>query len=413
MRLASATGRGALGSGFWRLWTSSGLSNLADGMFKVVLPLVALTVTTTPALIAGVTTALTLPWLMFALPVGAVIDRLDRRRAMLCANAARASVLAVLATTTAFGLESIWPIYVAAACAGLAEVFHDTAAQAILPQLVRREQLTRANSRLYAAELTANEFLGSPLGGLLVSAGAVLALAVPGGLWLCAAGVLLLVRGTFRVPRAGAATTLRQDVLSGLRFLWHNKVLRALAIMTGGFNFASSAAMAVFVLYAVGPASAVGLSEAGYGLLLTATAAGSLAGTFVADTARRRLGSSRTLAAGLLCSVPFFGVPAATAQPLAIATGFFVGGLGIVWWNVVAVSLRQRITPDAMLGSLTGGYRLLAWGSRPLGAAVGGVLAQWLGLRAVFGVLAALALTLLVLMRDVTEQAIHAADRDS
>jgi hypothetical protein len=110
-----------LGRAYWRLWTSSALSNLADGVFKIALPLVAVRFTRSPVLIAGLTTALTLPWLFFALHAGALADRLDRRRAMLGANGVRASVLALLMLAVLLDVGSIWALLVAALCIGVTE----------------------------------------------------------------------------------------------------------------------------------------------------------------------------------------------------------------------------------------------------------------------------------------------------
>jgi MFS family permease len=248
---------GRLGLPFWQLWSASTLSNLADGLVKIALPLVAVTLTDSPGLVAGVTLAVTLPWLVFALPAGALADRVDRRIAMVAANVARAAAVAVLAVTVALGLESsaaMWALYAVALLLGTAETVYDTCAQSILPQVVPRDRLPRANGRLIAAELTANEFVGPPLGGLLVAAGIAVAFATPAALWAAAVGALLLLRGGFAVPRA-EPTTLRADVAEGLRYLWRHRLLRTLAAMTGLFNFATNATFAVFVLYAVGPDS--------------------------------------------------------------------------------------------------------------------------------------------------------------
>src|SRR5918993_1251125 len=181
--------RQPLGSGYRRLWTSSSLSNLADGIVKVALPL---------------------PWLLVALPAGALADRVDRRRFMLGANAVRAALLALLTLSVVAGIGSIWLLYGVALGIGVAETIYDTAAQSILPQVVPRDRLARANGRLLAAELTANEFVGPPLGGLLVAAGVAAAFATPAALWVAAVGTLLFLRGGFSVPRE-APTTLRAD----------------------------------------------------------------------------------------------------------------------------------------------------------------------------------------------------------
>ena len=405
-----------LGLPFWRLWSASTLSNLADGLVKIALPLVAVTVTDSPALVAGVALAVTLPWLLFALPVGALVDRVDRRAAMVTANVARAAAVAALAVAVVLGLDSsaaaIWALYLVALLLGTAEVVYDTSAQSILPQLVPRDRLPRANGRLIAAELTANEFVGPPLGGLLVAAGIAAAFATPAALWAAAVGALLLLRGGFAVPRE-KPTTLRADVAEGLRYLWRHRLLRALAAMTGLFNFATNATFAVFVLYAVGPDSAMGLTEAAFGVLFATIAAGSLVGAILADPIIRRLGRTRSLALGVLGGVAVVGTPAVTTNALVIAAAFLAGGVTNALWNVVAVSLRQRVTPDRILGRINSSYRLVAWGTRPLGAALGGLLGELLGVRAVFAVAAALMLATLVGMTQVTDAAIVAAERDA
>lgn len=403
-------GRGPLGAAYWRLWTSSGLSNLADGLLQVALPLVAVQLTRSPTLIAGLTFALTIPWLLFALPAGALADRVDRRRAMLAVNIARAALLAVLLGAALLDLGSIWVLYIVAIGIGIAETVYDTSAQSIMPQVVRRDQLSRANGRLYAAELTANEFAGPPLAGFLVAAGAALAFATPLGLWVAAAAALVLVRGRYRIERE-ERTTVRADIAEGLRFLWRHRLLRTLAVMLGGFNFASEAAFAIFVLYAVGTGSAMELSEPAYGALLTTVAAGSLLGSFLAEWIERLLGRARALIAGILTGTVLIGIPAVTANPFVIGGAFFLGGVGIVTWNVITVSLRQRVTPNRLLGRLNSGYRLVGWGTRPLGAAAGGLVAELLGLRVVFAVMALLTFALLAGMTIVTDRAMDAAER--
>jgi MFS family permease len=391
-----------MGGIFWRLWTAAGLSSLADGVLKVALPLVAVQYTRSPALIAGLAFAFTLPWLLWALPAGALVDRLDRRRAMLAANLVRGGLLGGAVLLTVSGWGSIWVLYAVAFGAGSAETVYDTAAQSIVPQVVGRERLARANGRMFAAEQTANEFAGPPLGGALAAAGAAVALAAPVALWGVALAVLLLVRGSYRVPR-GPRTTLRADIAEGLRFLLHHRVLRTFSAMVGTFNFAAGATFSVVVLYAVGPGSAMGLSAPAFGLLMATTAAGSLAGSFLAEPLERRLGRVRTL----WVSWPLGGLPvgvlAVTANPYVAGAAFFTGGAGILVSNVVMVSLRQQLTPDRLLGRLNSSHRLVAWGTKSLGALAGGGLAQAFGLRPVFAVMGVLAFAVVAGLFVVTE----------
>ncbi|MFJ8893518.1 MFS transporter [Leifsonia sp. NPDC102414] len=398
-----------LGAPYWKLWTSSALSNLADGVMKVALPLVAIRYTESPALIAGLGFAFTLPWLLFALTAGALADRFDRRRLMLWANTARAALLSVLVVVAIIGAGSIWMLYAIALFVGVAETIYDTSSQSILPQLVSRDALSRANGRLYAAELTTNQFVGPPLGGFLVASGIAVAFGAPVLLWVLAIGMLLLVRGRFSTGHTGA-TTIRADIAEGLRFLWSNTVLRVLAIMVGVFNLASSATFTVLVLYAVGPNSAMKLTDPGYGLLLTASALGSVLGSFAAEGAERWLGRAKALALTILGSVLTVATPAFTTNPVIIGAAFFLGGITVSIWNVITVSLRQRITPHRLLGRLNSAYRLVAWGTMPLGAALGGVIAQFFGLPAVFLTMGVVVVCLLLGMLWVTDKRMDAAD---
>lgn len=399
-----------LGRSYAWLWSSSALSNLADGVLKVALPLVALRFTESPTLIAGLGVALSLPWLLFSLPAGALADRWDRRRSMLAANLVRGGVVVALGIAFAAGAGSLWMLYVAAVIIGSTETLYDTSAQSILPQMVPAAVLDRANGRLQAAELTTNQFIGPPLGGLLAAGGAALTFATPAGLWLVAVGALWMVRGNFRIERTGPPVTLRRDIAEGLRFLWSNPVLRVLAAMTGAFNLATSAAFAVFVLYAVGPASVLQLDGGGYGLLLASTAAGAVAGSLVAGQAVARLGRAASLLIAICTGALLVGMPALTSNVWVVGAVFALGGIGIAFWNVVTVTLRQRITPARLLGRVNSGYRLLAWGTMPIGAALGGLIGEAWGLRAVFAIMAVLTLSLLLGLIRVTNRHIAEAE---
>lgn len=401
-----------LGPGYRRLWTSSALSNLADGVFQVALPLLAVRLTRSPTLVAGVATAQRLPWLLFALPAGALADRLDRRTTMLRIDVGRVAVLAALAVAVAAEVATIPVLYVCAFVLGMGETLFDTSAQSIMPSLVDKDRLSEANGRLYAVELTMNQFVGPPLGGVLAGAAIALAFAGSAAAYLLAALALVAMKGSFRPVRTGPPSRLRTDVVEGLRFLWGNRVLRTLGMMTGGFNLASSAMTAVFVLYAVRPGP-MRLSESGFGLLLTAAAVGAVLGSWVAAPVERALGRNRMLGLAAVTGAVFNGMPAVTDMVAPMVAASVVGGVGVVLYNVVAVSLRQRITPDRLLGRVNAGYRLLAWGTMPVGAALGGLSAETLGLRPTFALTAVVALALLAGTLVVTDDAIAAAEHDA
>jgi MFS family permease len=381
-----------LNRNFRRLITATGLSNLADGIFQIVLPLVALEITRDPGAFAAVTLVGRLPWLLVALPAGALADRLDRRRTMVRVDAGRMLVIAALAVVVAAGREELWMLYIVAFALGTVETLHDTAAQSIVPNVVEPALLSRANSRQFAVELTANQFVGPPVGGLLAAvtlAGALSASAAGYGL---AAIALTLLVGRFQPARSSARSTLRTDILEGVDYLAHHRLLRTLAICVGISNLASTALFAVFPLYAVAPGP-MSLSPAGFGLLLTTIAAGSLVGTFLVEPLEKRLGRRRALLLAMGVSPVMAVVPALTASVAMVAAAFFVSTALSIGWNVITVSLRQRIVPDHLLGRVNAGYRLVAWGTMPIGAAVGGLIGERLGVTAVFWTCAALGTT--------------------
>lgn len=397
-----------LGTRFWRLWGASTASNLADGVVRIGLPLVAIQFTRSPTLVAGVTVALTAPWVVCTLPAGVLADRADRRRLMTGAATLRALVLAVIGTAAMTGQLHLWSIYVAAIALGAAETVFDTTSQSIIPDLVERSQLGRANSRLYAAQVTMNEFAGAPLAGLLVGIGAAAALLAPGGLYAVAALGLLLLPGRFR-PAGDSESTMLNDIGEGLRYLWHHRLLRTLGLMVAVMNFSSAASTSILVLYVVDPGP-VGLGEFGYGILIATLAAGSVAGSFFTERLQRRIGRIPMLVAGVIGQAVVVGAPLVTTDASILGVAFFAGGATGMWWNVITVSMRQRIAPAHLLGRTNAGYRLLAWGTLPLGAAAGGVIGELLGIRAVFAFATVASLAVLVAFRVVTRDAIEAAE---
>lgn len=412
-----------LGRSFLALWISSVLSNLADGVFKVAVPLVAAALTRDPMLVALVSVAATAPWLVLPLFVGVLVDRADRRSVMLVATAVRLVSLGALVGLFLWGdlaalPGAVWVLIGFALVLGTAEVLYDTAAQTILPQVVDRSLLTRANSRLYAGELVANTFVGPPLGGFLVGVALAAALGAPVVLWGLAGAALLLVRGTFRArEEQGEAThaetprSVLRDIGTGMTFLWRNPVLRALAAMTGASNLASSAMFAVFVLYAVGPGSALGLTESGYGVLLTLSGVGAVLGSLVAARLVQWWGRFACLVLGVVLFACGILVPGIVPNVWVIGAVFVVNGLMIAVWNVTVVSLRQEITSDHLLGRLNSAYRLLAWGTQPVGAFLGGLVATVIGYRWTFIAFGLLALLTLVLAPAVTNARIEKALR--
>ncbi|GAA3118481.1 MFS transporter [Planomonospora alba] len=398
---------------FRRLWTSSALSNTADGVVVVGLPLLAVALTRSPFLVALVSAAATLPWLLLSLHAGALADRHDRRRMMIAAAWTRAGVLAALAAAAWLDALSLPVLLAGALLLGAAEVFADTSAQSMVPMTVPRERLTDATGKLVAAQTVGNNFLGAPAAGVLAATGAAVTLGAPALLYALSGLAVLGMRGRFRVENP-STRSLRYDIAEGLRHLWNHRVLRSLAVFAGVLNFANDAYFAVFVLWIVGEGSRVGLTSAGYGVLAALLAAGAVAGSLLAERLARRAGQVRTLITVNLVNALLLLVPVLAPTAAAIAvTAVLLGATNAVS-NTILVSLRQRLVPEALMGRVHATMRLIGMGSRPLGAAAGGALGAAAGLPAVFYAAAALCvLTVLLVSRSVTARSVTAAEAEA
>ena len=403
---------GGLPGSYWKLWLASAGSNVADGMFWIALPLLAVQLTDSPALIAGVTVASRLPWLLFALVAGALADRLDRRRTMVIVNLVRAALLGGLAAAALADVATLPLLYVVAFALGVAETLFDTSAQSIMPNLVEPDHLSRANGRLYAVELTMNQFVGPPIGGFLAALAIGLAFGAGAAAYLLAALSLFTIAGAFRPVREGPPTRIHEEIGEGLRYLLGHRLLRVLALMVGVSNLISSAAFAVFVLYAVAPGP-IGLDEVGFGLLMTALAIGNVVGTVVVEPLERRLGRANLLIVSMAGFVVTVLIPGLTTSAPLIAIVWILGGFIGIAWNVVTVSLRQRIVPDRLMGRVNASYRLLAWGTMPIGAALGGLAGEVFGLQAVFLIFGGAGALLFLGRLVITDAAIAAAEREA
>ena len=405
-----------LGRPYWRLWWANTVSSTGDGAFVAALPLLAVTITRDPRLVAVVTAATFLPWLLLSLPAGAVVDRYDRVTLMWRAQAIQAAVVTMIAILIVFREADIEVLAAAGFLLGSAEVIFSNAAQAVLPALVPPELLPKANGSQQVSLTVGESFLGPPVGSLLFAAAAALPFGLDSASFAGSAALLA------RLPRTGPAAqdakhpSIRAQVAEGLRWLAGHRLLRVVAVLLGIFNFANQMGQAILVLLAT---QTLHVSTRGFGLLLAASAVGSVIGGLVNPLLTRHMGLLPSLVLpALVDAAAFVGIGLAPG-PLAVAALLGVQGFSVTMWNVVTISLRQRIVPARLLGRVNSVYRMLGWGLMPLGALAGGFVAHAAGLRApyvVAGLLCALSTLaalplLLAANRAADRTASRAADR--
>lgn len=254
-----------LGRGFRRLWAGNAAGNLSDGIVFVAIPLLATSLTSDALLIAGLAAVYSAVRLLVVVPVGVYVDRLDRRTILWVTNAARAVLLLTLAVLFATGNGSLTLLYVVFAGIGVLETAADNAALSILPSIVPGRQLDRANGRVSAAQLVADEFVGPPLGGLLFAAAAALPVFAAGGFY-AAAGIFFLALSRRAGGGAGRPLLPRRSVyreaLDGAVWLRGHRLLGWLAVVGGLASVAYMMPFSVLVLYSQ---QTLGLDSAGTG----------------------------------------------------------------------------------------------------------------------------------------------------
>ena len=394
---------------FRLLWAATALSNLGDGLRLVAMPLLATSVTSDPRLIAGVVVAQRLPWLFLILPGGALADRFDRRLLRMRLDMARAVFISVLVGAIVLDQLSIAVIYLVAALLASAEAVVDSSSMAMVPATVDRQDLERAVGRLGSTELAMNDLIGPPVGGLLFG----LAIAVPFGVdaftFVGAVLVMGLMSGSYQ-PAAAAAVasedrpTMRASLAEGIRWLWNQRLLRTLAVVSTALGTASFIGNAVFVIFAT---DTLGLSDFGYGILLVPGALGGIAGSLLAPRFRR-FPLRRTLPIAVVGSGAATWLMAVTSSPILVGALSAVSLGAVMVWNVLTLALRQRLIPDEMLGRVGASYRFLVYLGMPFGALVGGLLANEYGVRsAIFvsgSILIFVGLSLPVVFRVVERQ---------
>jgi predicted MFS family arabinose efflux permease len=288
-------------------------------------------------------------------------------------------VVGLLGLAIALDTFGLVVVYLALFLLGTAETFADNAKTVAIAVVVPRAGLGRANARLHGSSIVGNQLAGPPLGALLFGLGMAWPFALNALVLLAA--VLLLV--PIRLPGNGTPRTrrLRHEVTEGLRWLWSNAPVRTLAILITVFNVTFGAAFSVWVLYAL---ERLGLSEVGFGLLMTAGALGGLVGTALYGMLERRFGYATLLRVGLVVESLTHLVLALTRSPVVAGLVLTAFGTHAVVWGTTSTTVRQRVVPPLLLGRVTSVYMIGSVGALSLGTLLGGVIAQRYGILAPF-----------------------------
>jgi MFS family permease len=350
-----------------------------------------LALTHSPAKAGVVGFAQTLPYMLFYLPAGAFVDRWDRKRIMLLADAGRALALGSLALALAFGAPRFAHIVAVAFVEGSLFVFFSLSENAALPQVVPKEQLPAAVAQ-NQARIQGADLAGQPLGGVLFGVSRLLPFAADAISYAISFVSLLFVRPAFQESRERSSTRLRAEIVEGVVWLWRQPFMRAAVFLVAGSNLA----FAAMILALIVRAKELGASSAEVGLMLAFLGAGAIAGSVVAPWVQRRvhakvviIGSFWVWAAGAVVSV-------FVESPYGLGAIWAVGGICGPIFNVTFASYRYALVPDRLLARVGSAGLVVAWGAIPLGALAAGFLVDAIGSRetllAIGGLMLAVAL---------------------
>jgi len=373
---------------FSRIWAASAVSSLGDGIYGTALPLLAFSLTRSPVVLSLVTAAEVVPWILFGLLGGTLVDRWDRRATMWIADLCRASVLVVAIAGAAAGFLDFPLLIGLAFLLGVGQIGFDTAAMAYLPELLERDQDAQmsANARLQGTQQVAGSFVGPPLGGLLYALGRTIPIIADAASFLFSS---LMIRSLPRTPRkpAGPRGSVLAEAKAGLSYVVHDRFLIGLSLRGALGNFGFGMVGAVFVIFA---RETLRLSPSAYGAVLTLDAVGGIAGSALGPRVARRIGTGTALTATALIEAAGILCQGLSANVVEVGASFILFGLGFGATMVLVPSVRGAIVPGELMGRVAAAGRLLSWGTYPLGAILGGWIAESIGLRAPFVICGAL-----------------------
>ena len=368
-----------MGPAFNRMWAASIVSNLADGVLGAAAPLLAITLTDNTVLISSLGAMVMLPWLLFAIPIGALVDRLDRRFILAGSNSIRALIVGCVALGVATHHVTIYWLILASFIIGICEVAADTTSQSLIPQVLQKENFEKGNSRLSISETVVQGFIGSPLSGALYA----IAIYLPfffnsfGYFVASALAISIPIKYLQDVRKESLDHQNRNfinDMKFGIQYLYNHKVLRRIVLTTSVIGVCYSMGTATMVLFLV---KELDLPKPLFGVILTIQGLGAIAGSIMAPKASKKFGRSNMMTFGI-----FFSSLVLLAQGFSPNIYIFValatfGAFTISQWNILLMATYQTIIPNDLYGRIHGTRRTIVWGMMPFGSLIGGVLAHY------------------------------------
>ena len=368
-----------MGPAFNRMWAASIISNLSDGILIAAAPLLAISLTDSTVLISAIGAMVMLPWLLFAIPIGVLVDRIDRRFILAGANATRSAVVGVLAVLIATHHVSIYWLLVASFVIGVCEVAADTTSQSLIPQILEEKNFEKGNSRLQISETVIQGFVGAPISGFIYA----IAIALP--FFINSLGLAVAALLAFSIPIKYLQDVRKDDIEKekkkfvadmkfGIRYLYNEKVLRRLVLTTASIGICYSMGTATMVLFII---KELELPKQLFGVILTIQGLGAISGAFMAPRLSKKFGRSTVMTFGITSSSAVLLLQGFSPNIYIFVALATFGAFAVSQWNILLMATYQTVIPTELYGRIHGTRRTLVWGMMPVGSLLGGVLAHY------------------------------------
>jgi MFS family permease len=368
-----------LGPAFNRLFSASVISNLSDGLLAVAAPLLAISLTKDPVLISMLSAFVMLPWLLFAIPIGLIVDRSDKRLLVTLTNSIRFITAGLVALAISTDTITIYWLLLATFLIGTCEVATDTAAQSLIPVILEKKNFEKANSRMNIAETVIQNFIGAPLSGFLYATAIVLPFILNSLGFLIAAIFVFMIPAHLISQGSSTETTVAEknsfisEIKFGLNYLWNDRPLRRLVATTTSLGLFYSLSTSTLILFIT---EILEVQAKYFGVLMAGAGSGGVLGGILTPVLSKKFGRGAVLAVAIFISsitVLFQGL-----SPNVWVFGVigFISTFSITNWNILLMSCYQVLIPAELYGRIHGARRTFVWGVMPIGALLGGVIAH-------------------------------------
>jgi MFS family permease len=368
-----------LGPAFNRLFSASVISNLSDGLLAVAAPLLAISLTKDPILISMLSAFVMLPWLLFAIPIGLIVDRSNKRLLITFTNSIRFITAGLVALAISTDTITIYWLLLATFLIGTCEVATDTAAQSLIPVILDKKNFEKANSRMNIAETVIQNFIGAPLSGFLYATSIVLPFILNSLGFLVAAIFVLMIpahlisKGSSPENEAAEKKSFISEIKFGLNYLWNDRPLRRLVATTTALGFFYSVTTSTLILFIT---ETLEVQAKYFGLLMAVAGSGGVLGGILTPALSKKFGRGTILAVAIFISSITVLFQGFSPNVWVFGVIGFISSFSITNWNILLMSCYQVLIPAELYGRIHGARRTFVWGVMPIGALLGGVIAQ-------------------------------------